>query len=101
MILALIFFATVYADRATLSVAAPFMSKELGFDPSMMGWAFSAFGWCVLSDTSPKEVLGIAGGVFNTCGNLASIITPLMIGFILSTTGSFDMAMLDPWGLSA
>jgi ACS family glucarate transporter-like MFS transporter len=34
----------------------------------------------VLSDTSPKEMLGIAGGVFNMCGNLASIITPLVIG---------------------
>lgn len=26
---------------------------------------FGNLGWCVLSDTSPKEVLGIAGGVFN------------------------------------
>lgn len=55
---------------------------------------FGNLGWCVLSDTSPKEMLGVAGGVFNTCGNLASIVTPLVIGFILSATGSFDMAIL-------
>lgn len=30
---------------------------------------FGNLGWCVLSDTSPKEVLGIAGGVFNMCGS--------------------------------
>lgn len=55
---------------------------------------FGNLGWCVLSDTSPKEVLGMAGGVFNMCGNCASIVTPLVIGFILSATGSFDMAIL-------
>ena len=55
---------------------------------------FGNLGWCVLSDTSPKEMLGIAGGVFNMCGNLASIVTPLVIGVILSATGSFDYAIL-------
>jgi ACS family glucarate transporter-like MFS transporter len=55
---------------------------------------FGNLGWCVLSDTSPKEVLGVAGGVFNMCGNMASIITPLAIGVILSNTQSFDYAIL-------
>lgn len=38
-ILIFLFLATVfnYADRATLSVVAPIMSKELGFDPEAMG----------------------------------------------------------------
>lgn len=46
IILLFLFAATVfnYADRATLSVVAPFMSKELNFDPEMMGLAFSSFG---------------------------------------------------------
>ena len=45
-ILVFLFLATVfnYADRATLSVVAPIMSKELGFDPEAMGLAFSVFG---------------------------------------------------------
>ena len=45
-ILIFLFLATVfnYADRATLSVVAPIMSKELGFDPEALGLAFSAFG---------------------------------------------------------
>ncbi|HAK8799714.1 TPA: MFS transporter, partial [Salmonella enterica] len=41
-----------------------------------------------------KEVLGIAGGVFNMCGNMASIVTPLVIGVILANTQSFDFAIL-------
>lgn len=55
---------------------------------------FGNLGWCVLSDTSPKEVLGIAGGVFNMCGNMASIVTPLVIGIILANTQSFDYTIL-------
>lgn len=47
VILALIFLATTfnYVDRATLSVAAPAMRAEFGFDAITMGLAFSAFGW--------------------------------------------------------
>jgi ACS family glucarate transporter-like MFS transporter len=41
-ILIFLFLATVfnYADRATLSVVAPIMSKELGFDQKRSGWPF-------------------------------------------------------------
>ena len=34
-----------YADRATLSMAAPFMGRDLAIDEVGMGYAFSAFGW--------------------------------------------------------
>src|SRR3569833_1682775 len=34
-----------YADRATLSIAGPALSLELGLDPIAMGYVFSAFGW--------------------------------------------------------
>jgi len=45
LILFLIFIVTTfnYVDRATLSIAAPAMRKELGFDAITMGFAFSAF----------------------------------------------------------
>lgn len=55
---------------------------------------FGNLGWCVLSDTSPKEVLGLAGGIFNTFGNIAGVLTPLVIGFIIQATGSFDWAII-------
>ena len=51
VILFLIFIVTTfnYVDRATLSIAAPAMRKELGFDAVSMGLAFSAFGWAYTS----------------------------------------------------
>lgn len=51
-------------------------------------------GWTILGDVSPKTSLGINGGVFNFCGNIASIITPIAIGGILSATGSFSLALI-------
>jgi ACS family glucarate transporter-like MFS transporter len=46
-IVAMLFAVTVvnYADRATIAIAGPVMSKDLGFSPVQMGFIFSAFGW--------------------------------------------------------
>src|SRR5215468_2613284 len=46
-IVAMLFLVTTvnYADRATLSIAGPALSKELHLDPIAMGYIFSAFGW--------------------------------------------------------
>lgn len=61
---------------------------------SFFGKGIGALGWAVLSDTAPKQITGLAGGVFNMCGNLSSISTPIIIGYIVQTTGSFNGALL-------
>ena len=55
---------------------------------------FGALGWVVVSDTSPKEMVGLSGGIFNFAGNIASVVTPIVIGYILAVTGSFNGALL-------
>ncbi len=55
---------------------------------------FGGLGWTVVSDTSPKEMLGLSGGIFNFAGNIASIVTPIVIGYILSVTHSFNGALI-------
>ncbi|MNN72105.1 putative glucarate transporter [compost metagenome] len=47
-----------------------------------------------MSDTAPKQIAGLAGGIFNTCGNLSSITTPIVIGYIIAATGSFKWALV-------
>lgn len=79
-------------------IAANYVSSEV-FVIGVMSLAFFAkgvgnLGWCIVSDTSPKELLGISGGIFNFFGNIASIVTPLAIGFILKATGSFNGALV-------
>jgi ACS family glucarate transporter-like MFS transporter len=61
---------------------------------AFFGKGVGALGWAVMSDTSPKQIAGISGGLFNMFGNLASISTPIVIGYIISTTGSFKWALV-------
>ena len=49
---------------------------------AFFGKGFGALGWTVIADTSPKELIGVNGGLFNLFGNLAGITTPIVIGYI-------------------
>jgi ACS family glucarate transporter-like MFS transporter len=51
-------------------------------------------GWAIVGDVSPKELMGISGGIFNLCGNVASIVTPIAIGVIVKEMGGFDLALV-------
>ena len=86
MLLSMSIIACNYVDGQALVVgfmALAFFGKGIG-----------ALGWAVVSDTSPKEAGGLSGGLFNTFGNLSSITTPIIIGYILAATGSFSGALV-------
>lgn len=53
----------------------------------------TGLGWTLISDIAPKNLMGLTGGVFNFAANLAGIVTPLVIGFIVAATGSFFYAL--------
>jgi MFS transporter, ACS family, glucarate transporter len=55
---------------------------------AFFGKGVAALGWAVVSDTAPREATGLAGSVFNLCGNLSSIVTPIVIGYILKATNN-------------
>ena len=40
--------------------------------------------WSLVSALAPVRLLGLTGGVFNFVGNLSSICTPIVIGFLVS-----------------
>ncbi|WP_409307933.1 MFS transporter [Pectobacterium sp. B1J-3] len=61
---------------------------------AFFGKGFGALGWPVISDTAPKEIVGLCGGVFNVFGNVASIVTPLVIGYLVKELHSFNSALL-------
>ena len=61
---------------------------------AFFGKGFGALGWAVMSDVAPKEMIGLSGGLFNMFGNAAGIIIPIVIGYIISTTGSFNGALV-------
>jgi MFS transporter, ACS family, glucarate transporter len=61
---------------------------------AFFGKGFGALGWTVIADTSPKELIGLNGGLFNLFGNIAGITTPIVIGYLVKKTGSFNDALI-------
>jgi len=61
---------------------------------AFLGKGFGALGWAVVSDTSPKQIAGLSGSLFNMFGNLSGITTPIAIGYILKEYGSFNGALV-------
>jgi MFS transporter, ACS family, glucarate transporter len=61
---------------------------------SFFGKGIGALGWTVISDTSPKGMVGMNGALFNLFGNLAGITTPLIIGPIVVKTHSYNGALI-------
>ena len=61
---------------------------------SFFGKGIGALGWTVISDTSPVHMVGLNGALFNLVGNMAGITTPLIIGYLVQKTGSFDDALI-------
>ena len=56
---------------------------------AFFGQGMTNLGWTVLSDIAPKQVIGLAAGIFNFSANVAGILTPLVIGVALGLSGSF------------
>jgi ACS family glucarate transporter-like MFS transporter len=75
-----------YVDSSTIIVAI------MAF--AFFGKGMGALGWAVVSDTSPKEIAGLSGALFNTFGNTAAITTPIVIGYLIKGTGSFAAALV-------
>jgi ACS family glucarate transporter-like MFS transporter len=61
---------------------------------AFFGKGFGALGWTVIADVSPKGMVGLNGGMFNLCGNIAGITTPIVIGYLVQRTGSFRYALI-------
>jgi ACS family glucarate transporter-like MFS transporter len=92
MALAISIIACNYASSQSLMLF--FMSL------SFFGKGIGALGWTVVSDTSPKGMVGMNGALFNLCGNLAGITTPLVIGPIVVETHSYNGALVFIAGIA-
>jgi len=60
---------------------------------AFFGQGMVNLGWTLISDVAPKALIGLTGGLFNLCANLAGIVTPLVVGFVVAATGSFYGAL--------
>jgi ACS family glucarate transporter-like MFS transporter len=81
---------TMIACNYTNTQALVMFLMSLAF----FGKGIGALGWTVIADTSPKQLIGLNGGLFNLFGNIAGITTPIVIGYLVGKTGSFNDALI-------
>jgi MFS transporter, ACS family, D-galactonate transporter len=76
---------------STSVVAANFVSNPkwvlFFMATSFFGNGFASITWVLVSLIAPRRLVGLAGGVFNFFGNLAGIIVPILIGFVVQRGG--------------
>jgi MFS transporter, ACS family, D-galactonate transporter len=53
----------------------------------------SGNSWSIIAEVAPRNLMGMCGGIINFTGQLAGIVTPIVIGFILRETGSFEWVL--------
>lgn len=86
MLLATLIISCVYIDQEWLVVTMMAVA--------FFGKGIASLGWAVISDVSPRQLAGLTGGVFNMFGNSAGIVTPIVIGYLVAGSGSFDSALI-------
>lgn len=55
--------------------------------------AAGGVAFALLSDVAPRELIGLSNGMLNFAATLGGISCPLIIGLIVSLTGSFTLAL--------
>lgn len=60
---------------------------------AFFGNGLATITWVFVTLLAPKNLLGLAGGIFNLCGALSSIVIPIVIGFLVSN-GNFSSALV-------
>lgn len=61
---------------------------------AFFGKGMGALGWAIIADVSPKRSAGMNGALFNTFGSIAGIVTPIVIGYMVQSMGSFSGALI-------
>ncbi len=59
---------------------------------AFFGNGFATITWVFVSTLAPKNLIGLTGGVFNFIGNLASVVIPIVIGYLVRG-GNFKPAL--------
>ncbi len=47
----------------------------------------------MVSDTAPREAVGLASAIFNCIGNIGGIVTPIVFGYIVQGTGNYNIGL--------
>lgn len=54
----------------------------------------SAISWALLSEIAPKDLVGLCGGTYNFVANMGGALSPAIVGYLISKTGSYSSALV-------
>ena len=96
MVLLFVSVAINYLDRSNLSITAPAMRAELGFDTAQMGYVLSAFGWTYALCQIPGGWLvdRVAPRILYATLILLWSATTILLGFTYTVAGLMAIRML-------
>ncbi|MGI5132161.1 MFS transporter [Pseudonocardia sp. CA-107938] len=60
---------------------------------AFFGKGLGSLGWAITTDLAPPQAASFVGSTMNAFGNVAGIVTPIVIGYTVDATGSFDVAL--------
>ncbi|MER7081028.1 MFS transporter, ACS family, glucarate transporter [Saccharopolyspora kobensis] len=60
---------------------------------AFFGKGIGSLGWAITTDLAPPQATSFVGSTMNAFGNIAGIVTPIVIGYTVQATGSFDVAL--------
>ncbi|MCX5125566.1 MFS transporter [Streptomyces sp. NBC_00347] len=91
-------------DKGGLTGALPFVAANYVTSNAAMiaimcvaffANGLASFSWVLVTEIAPERMLGVAGGVFNVFGNLAGIVVPIVIGYMIGGgDGSFALPLM-------
>ena len=90
IVLGLLLAATIISANYAASDALVIAILSLAF----FGQGMVGLGWAVIADIAPLRLMGLTGGIYNFVTNISGITTPLVIGLIVGSTGSFVYALV-------
>ena len=56
--------------------------------------ASGSMTWTLCTEVAPKRAAGLMGGIMNTGGAVAGVLSPIITGLIFGATGSFQWALV-------
>lgn len=89
IILGLIISGSIVGANYTDNTALVIFFMSLAF----FGAGMALISWVFVSIMSPRHLIGLTGGIFNFMGNLASVIVPIIIGYLVRG-GDFSPALV-------
>ena len=60
---------------------------------SFFAQGVASSSWAAVSEIAPRQYIGLTAGITSLAANLAGVTTPIIIGYILQTTGEFYWAL--------